>query len=81
MLEYIARGQPAAVGALISGTIDFLRAFGPTLSARRSVQRGRVLSDRSLREQGLLISALAAFREYRRLGSTRQPASPAASHP
>jgi GT2 family glycosyltransferase len=74
MLEYTVRGQPRSLAALLSGTVDFFRAFRPTLAARRSVQRSRVLSDRALREQGLLISTRAAFREYRRLGATPQPA-------
>jgi GT2 family glycosyltransferase len=78
MLEYTLHGQPGAVGALLHGTLDFFRAIGPTLSARRIVQHNRVLSDGALRRQGLLISALAAFREYRRLGSTHQPAPVAA---
>jgi GT2 family glycosyltransferase len=74
MLEYVSRGQPRSLAALIGGSIDFFRDIRPTLAARRSVQRARVLSDRALREQGLLISTRAAFREYRRLGGTRQPA-------
>jgi GT2 family glycosyltransferase len=81
MLEYLARGQPSAVGALVRGTVDFWRDWRAALAARQVVQRGRVLSDQALREQGLLISTLAAFREYRRLGVTRQPPHAAASQP
>ncbi len=81
MLEYMARGQPAAVAALMRGTVDFLRDLRPTLAARRVAQHGRVLSDRSLRQHGLLISTRAAFQEYRRLGATRPPPPSAAPHP
>jgi GT2 family glycosyltransferase len=81
VLEYVSHGQPGALVALMRGTIDFLRTIRSTLAARRSVQASRLLSDRALREQGLLISVRSAFREYRRLGVTRQPQPAAATHP
>jgi hypothetical protein len=37
------------------------------LAERARIQRGRRISDRQLREMGLLVPALTAFREYRRL--------------
>jgi GT2 family glycosyltransferase len=75
MLEYLSRGYPAAIWAHILGTLQFWRSLPRTLAARRAVQRGRVLTDAALRHQGLLTSTLAGFREYRRLGRTRQPKS------
>ena len=68
MLEYAWKGRWAAARALAAGTAAFWRAWKPTLARRRQVQRTRVLSDRELRERGLLTPALTAWREYRRLG-------------
>ncbi len=68
MLEYGRQGQWAAARALAAGTLAFWRDAGKVLARRRQVQRTRVLSDRDLRERGLLVPALAAWREYRRLG-------------
>jgi GT2 family glycosyltransferase len=67
VLEYLRRGQWDAVRALAGGTCAFALA-GRAAAARRSqIQRARVLSDQALRQRGLLVSALSAFREYRRL--------------
>jgi len=68
MSEFIAHGRFAGMGALASGSLAFLRSLRPILAQRRVIQRTRRLSDRDLRQMGLLVSALDAFREYRRLG-------------
>jgi GT2 family glycosyltransferase len=70
MLEYAGKGQWSAARALAAGTLAFWRAWRPTLARRAQVQRTRVRSDRELRQRGLLVPALAAAREYRRLGQT-----------
>ena len=68
LVEYTARRRFAAVRALAAGTLAFLRGLRPILAQRRVIQRTRRLSDRDLRQMGLLVSARDAFREYRRLG-------------
>jgi hypothetical protein len=68
VLEYGWQGHWAAARALAAGTAAFWRTWRPTLARRGQVQRTRVLSDHDLRARGLLVPALAALREYRRLG-------------
>lgn len=68
VLEYSLRGDWPALRALMAGTVAFGRALPQLLSARATVQRARRVSDAELRARGLLVSALAGFREYRRLG-------------
>ena len=67
VLEYLHSGQMAALRALASGTGAFGREWRLASARRAHIQRTRVLSDRELRERGLLVPALSAFREYRRL--------------
>jgi hypothetical protein len=67
VLEYLRRGQFEALRALASGTRAFLSAWRGIAAQRAQVQRARVLTDRALCERGLLVPALSAFREYRRL--------------
>ncbi len=67
VLEYLRRGQPGALRALASGTWAFTRDVREILARRAPTQHTRVLSDRDLRARGLLVPALSAFREYRRL--------------
>jgi GT2 family glycosyltransferase len=67
MLEYTRKGQMGALRALAGGTSAFSRRLGGLRVRRRLVQRSRVLSDDDLRRRGLLVPALSAFREYRRL--------------
>jgi GT2 family glycosyltransferase len=67
VLECLRHGQTAALRAMAGGTKAFGRALRGLMARRAQIQRGRVLSDRELRERGLLVPALSAFREYRRL--------------
>jgi GT2 family glycosyltransferase len=67
VLEYLRGGQTAALRALASGTWAFAREFRRVASQRAQIQRSRVLTDRELRARGLLVPAVSAFREYRRL--------------
>lgn len=67
VLEFTGRGQWAGLQALASGTLDFWRGLPALLAERRRLQGTRRLSDRDLRQQGLLVPAWEAFREYRRL--------------
>jgi hypothetical protein len=67
VLEYARQGQLGALRALAGGTLSFSRHLGGLMSRRRQVQQSRVLGDQELRRRGLLVPALAAFREYRRL--------------
>ena len=67
LMEYSLRGQYAAVRALLGGSAAFLRAWPQLTVQRTRLQRLRQTSDHELRERGLLVPALAAFREYRRL--------------
>jgi GT2 family glycosyltransferase len=67
MLEYLRRGQFEALRALASGTRAFINEFRAITDRRVQVQRTRVVTDQTLRERGLLVPALSAFREYRRL--------------
>jgi GT2 family glycosyltransferase len=69
MLEYAARADWPALGALAAGSLLFWRDMPTILARRRQVQRSRCLGDRALREHGLMVPALKAFREYRRLAS------------
>lgn len=82
VLEYTGRTHSAALGALAAGTLAFWRALPVLLGQRRHIQRTRRLSDAALRAQGLMVPALTALREYRRLGrlasSIAQPVKPAA---
>ena len=67
MLEYVSRGQGRAMQALAEGTWAFWRAFPDLWRQRERVQTGRLVSDAELRRRGLLVPALSAWREYRRL--------------
>jgi hypothetical protein len=68
--EYLSHGRLGALRALAGGTLAFWQAWRPIVARRAQVQRCRVVSDRALRERGLMVPALAAFREYRRLART-----------
>lgn len=74
LLEYATRGQGAALRALAGGTLAFWRSLPGLLAQRRAVQRARRVTDAALRQQGLLVPALAALREYRRLAQLPQSA-------
>jgi GT2 family glycosyltransferase len=67
VLEYLRSGQIDAIRALVSGTRAFAREFRGVTARRAQVQHTRLLRDRELRARGLLVPALSAFREYRRL--------------
>jgi hypothetical protein len=67
MLEFTARGHTAGLRALAAGSLAFVRGLRSILEQRALIQRSRRLSDRALRERGLLVPALTALREYRRL--------------
>lgn len=77
VLEFAGRGQWAGLRALAAGSLDFARGLPALLKERRRVQRARQRRDAELKELGLLVPALTAFREYRRLarlGRSRQSA-------
>lgn len=76
VLEYAGHRRYQAARALTAGTVDFWLSAPALLKQRRHIQHSRVLSDRFLREHGLLVPAPAALREYRRL--SRLPANPPA---
>jgi GT2 family glycosyltransferase len=67
MLEFIGRGHWDAPRALAAGNLAFWRGLRPILAQRAHIQRTRKMSDRALREMGLLAPTLTALREYRRL--------------
>jgi len=67
MLECLRGGQREALGALVAGTWAFMRDFRRLAAQRKQIQRSRRLADHELRERGLLVPAMSAFREYRRL--------------
>jgi GT2 family glycosyltransferase len=67
VLEFIAQGHLAGLRALVAGNLAFWKDLRPILAERAHIQRGRRISDRQLRAMGLLVPALTAFREYRRL--------------
>jgi GT2 family glycosyltransferase len=67
VLEFIVQGHRAGLHALVTGNLAFWKDLRPILAQRARIQRGRRISDQQLRAMGLLIPALAAFREYRRL--------------
>jgi GT2 family glycosyltransferase len=68
VVEYSAHGRFGGLRALLAGTTIFLRDLRSILAQRVMIQRHRRVSDRALRQMGLLASAVAAMREYRRLG-------------
>src|SRR5579859_1471838 len=67
VLEYLRGGQFGALRGLASGTWSFARELRRAAAQRAQIQRTRVLGDRELRQRGLLVPTLSAFREYRRL--------------
>ena len=67
VLEFIAQRHLAGLRALVMGNLAFWKDLRPILAERARIQRGRRISDQQLRAMGLLVPALAAFREYRRL--------------
>ena len=73
MLEFAARGQFGALRALAAGSLAFRRDLRLILAQRTRVQMGRSISDRALRDAGLLAPALTAFREYRRSSRVTLP--------
>ena len=75
MLEFTYRGQFKAIQALALGSLDFFFSLKTILIQRSLIQSRRLLKDQALRDKGLLVSASAAFREYRRLSHLRQSPS------
>jgi len=73
LVEYTSHRQGGGLRALLVGTLDFLRDWRTLLDQRQQIQRTRCLSDKVLREQRLMVSALTAFQEYRRLAQVAQP--------
>jgi GT2 family glycosyltransferase len=73
LVQYAAGGQGVGARALAAGTLAFWRGAGGLLAERRRIQGSRVVSDRRLRELGVLAPVVQAFREYRRL--SRLPAA------
>lgn len=69
LLEFGFHGHWAGLRALAAGGWEFARGLPRLWRARQLVQRSRRVSDRALRERGLLVSALTALREYRRLSA------------
>jgi len=67
VLEFAGRGQWAGLRALAAGALDFARGLPSLLNERRRLQRRRRRRDAELKALGLLVPALTAFREYRRL--------------
>jgi GT2 family glycosyltransferase len=67
MIEYGARGHWAASRAMLAGRLAFWRDLPAIYGQRALIQRHRQMSDRELRERGLLVPAVTAFLEYRRL--------------
>jgi hypothetical protein len=67
VLEFSARGQWDGLRALALGNVDVCRNLSKVLAERQMVQRRRKRRDRELRALGLLVPALTALREYRRL--------------
>jgi len=67
MLEYAARGHPAASRAMWEGRLAFWHDLRPIFRQRADIQRHRQIGDRELRARGLLVPAWTAFVEYRRL--------------
>ena len=74
VIEYGARRDGLALRALAAGTRFFWRDLSIILARRRQVQQGRAIGDGVLRARGLMVPALTAFREYRRLGEVREKA-------
>ncbi len=74
VLEFAGRGQWAGLRALARGTIDAWRGWPILRRQRASLQRRRRMSDAELRARGLMVPALTAFREYRRLAGLPAPA-------
>ena len=71
VLEYSGRRQFGALKALAAGTLAFWKDLQLILARRSLIQRSRIIRDRVLREKRLLVPALTAFREYRRLDRLR----------
>jgi GT2 family glycosyltransferase len=67
VLEFIARGHLTGLCALVAGNRAFWKDLRPILTERARIQRDRRISDRALRQRGLLVPVLTSFREYRRL--------------
>jgi len=70
MLEYLAKRRLRALRAMLAGTRAFWRDVRPIVARRAQIQRRRIISDQTLRSRGLMVPAVQAFREYRRLGRT-----------
>jgi GT2 family glycosyltransferase len=75
LVEYARRGQWPALRALAAGTAAFGRALPGLQAQRRAVQQARQMRDAELRARGLMVPALTAFREYRRLARASRPAA------
>lgn len=67
VIEFVAQGHFAGLRALITGNLAFWKDLRPILAERARLQRHRRISDQQLRAMDLLVPALTAFREYRRL--------------
>jgi hypothetical protein len=71
VLEFTSHAHWEGLRALVQGTWTFGRGVPELLRSRQRIQQTRLVSDAALQERGLLVSALSAFREYRRLGAVQ----------
>jgi len=67
LIEFATSGQRRSLRALAEGTAAFWHDWPTILAQRAVIQSQRRLNDHALREMGLLVPALTALHEYRRL--------------
>ncbi len=75
-VSYALRRQWGLIGALLAGTAEGLRDLPSSLTRRRALRRIATVSNRALRQTGVLVGPWSAAREYLRLEAVGDRVAP-----
>lgn len=67
VVRYLFQGYPGGVSAIIKGNWAAARALGQIWRKRRAIQARRTISDRALRQRGVICTFAQAIQSYRQL--------------
>ena len=67
VVRYLFQGYPGEVSAIIQGNWAAARALGQVWRKRRVIQARRTISDRALRQRGIICTFTQAIQSYREL--------------
>lgn len=67
IMSYLLQGYLSGVSAIIRGNWAALRSLGPIWRKRHAIQARRTVSDRALRQRGIICTLAQAIKSYREL--------------